>query len=381
MFNFKGSKILASLMISTMVLMGCSTKDVTKTPTPTSPITQEQSSEVKGNSYVHFIDTGNSDSILIEDNGEFMLIDGGDVDDDKVVDDYLKSIGVTKIKYLLMSHGHADHIGAFDTVVKNYDIEYVLAGNGTATTKTYESFVLAMKEKSLKFTKPEENKVYKLGNGELKFYNVNSTDVSDLNNTSVIALYSHGEDDFLFTGDAETSIELKYKDIIGDIDVLKAGHHGSATSSSEVFLKTVKPEYVVLLTGENSYGHPHKEVVDLLEKLSIETYRSDESGDIIATSTGNGITFNTKPGSYTANGTSSSRVEEKEEAVSSTEDKTHDTNHSHDNSIGYWTKSGKSYHITKDCSALSRSKSILEGTLDEAISLGKDDACDYCVEQ
>ena len=161
MFNFKGSKILASLMISTMVLMGCSTKDVTKTPTPTSPITQEQSSEVKGNSYVHFIDTGNSDSILIEDNGEFMLIDGGDVDDDKVVDDYLKSIGVTKIKYLLMSHGHADHIGAFDTVVKNYDIEYVLAGNGTATTKTYESFVLAMKEKSLKFTKPEENKVYK----------------------------------------------------------------------------------------------------------------------------------------------------------------------------------------------------------------------------
>ena len=65
MFNFKGSKILASLMISTMVLMGCSTKDVTKTPTPTSPITQEQSSEVKGNSYVHFIDTGNSDSCLL----------------------------------------------------------------------------------------------------------------------------------------------------------------------------------------------------------------------------------------------------------------------------------------------------------------------------
>lgn len=370
MFNFKMSKVLAGLIISASVLMGCS-PNTTVNDVPVNDTKYNQVISTTSNAYVHFIDTGNSDSILIEDNGEFMLIDGGDTDDDELVNNYLKSAGVTKLKYVLATHPHADHIGALDTVIKNFDVETLLLGSGTATTKTYESMILSAKEKGLKFTKPKDGEVYTLGEGILKFYNSNNDGDSNLNNASVITLYSHGEDDFLFTGDAEKEVELLYKDIIGDIEVLKVGHHGSSSSSSIEFLKATTPEYAVILTGENSYGHPHKEVMENLEDLGIEVFRSDESGDIVATSTGDGITFNTNSDSYTANGSSSSYEEEE----------VHEDNHDHEHDIVYFTPNGKSYHATKDCSALSRSKTILEGTLEEAIEQGKDDPCDFCYDE
>lgn len=335
-----------------------------------------------GSSKVHFIDTGNSDSILIENNGEYMLIDGGNVDDDNVVNDYLSKVGVKKIKYLLATHPHADHLGAFDTVVNNFDIENVFVGYGSSDTKVYQNFLSSLSNKGYKTVTPNENTPYELGHGIIKFYNIKGEGGSDLNNDSVMALYSNGNDDFLFTGDAETEVEMKYANLIGDIDVLKASHHGSKTGCSQQLLDVIRPESALLLTGENSYGHPHKEVVDLLKEDNITVYRSDESGDIIATSTGNGITFNTEPDSFTSgnNGSSTDNNTNTINTNTSTNNQVVQTPQANNNTskIYYFTKSGKSHHTTKDCPTLSRSKTILQGTLDEAISQGKSDPCDKC---
>lgn len=391
MLKNKYSKILSLLLMVSFISVGCS--DTTQSSTnSTNQIEIEQSVETQnkvedtvtanediksGNSKVHFIDTGNSDSILVENNGEFMLIDGGDTDDDSTVHNYLQKVGVKTIKYLVSTHPHADHLGAFDTVVNNYNIENVFVGYGSSNTKVYQSFINSVNAKGYKITTPKENTVYKLGDGIIKFYNTKGEKSSDLNNDSIITLYSNGEDDFLFTGDAETDVEMKYANLIGDIDVLKASHHGSKTGCSEELLDILQPESVLLLTGENSYGHPHKEVVDLLQKENLDVYRSDESGDIVATSTGNGITFNTEPDSYKS-GSSTSTNNNSTSNTNTNNQVTQKPTTNNTSKTYYFTKSGKSYHTTKDCSTLSRSKNILEGSLDEAISQGKDDPCDKC---
>lgn len=391
MLRNKYSKILSLLLMVSFLSVGCS--DTTQNSTNSTNQIQNELSvdnqsdtvintneDIKsGNSKVHFIDTGNSDSILVENNGEFMLIDGGDTDDDSTVHNYLEKVGVKTIKYLVSTHPHADHLGAFDTVVNNYDIENVFVGYGSSNTKVYQSFINSVNAKGYKTTTPKENTAYKLGDGIVKFYNTKGEKSSDLNNDSIITLYSNGEDDFLFTGDAETDVELKYANLIGDIDVLKASHHGSKTGCSEELLDILKPESVLLLTGENSYGHPHKEVVDLLAKENLEVYRSDESGDIVATSTGNGIEFNTEPDSYKSGSSTSSNNNSTSNNTTNTNNQV--TQKPITNNTGkkyYFTAGGKSYHTTKDCSTLKRSKTILEGTLEEAISQGKDDPCDKC---
>lgn len=400
MLKSKFSKVLASMIIMSSLLVGCSSTEQ-KQEVSTGNVEQNQvvdniqdnTQKDKGNSKVHFIDTGNSDSILIENNGEFMLIDGGDTDDDNTVNNYLNNIGVKKLKYVLATHPHADHIGALDTVVLNFDVENFLIGSGKATTKAYKMLLSNANSKGITPTTPNENSDYALGNGTLKFYNTAGMGSSNLNDSSVIVKYTNGNDDFLFTGDAEYKVELKYKDVFGDIDVLKAGHHGSSSSSNEEFVKSIKPEHVLLLTGENNYGHPHKEVVDLYKKLNIPVYRSDESGHIIVTSSGNGVAFNTEPDSYNSGSSSSSSNSntssnnsynntKKEPVIENTDNNKNTSNNSNNivsnNSTYYFTPNGKSYHTTKDCSTLSRSKTVLSGTLDEAKAKGKTDPCDKC---
>lgn len=243
-----------------------------------------------GISRVHFIDTGNSDSILVENNGEYMLIDAGDNDDDETVVSYLKNKGITKLKYVVMTHPHADHIGGMDSVIKDFDIEKIISGQGVSTSKTYEKVLTEIKNKGYKMYAPKDGEVMNLGAGVLEFYNSQNKDYGDeLNNSSVIVKYRNGEDDFLFMGDAEKEIEDKIKNVIGDIEVLKAGHHGSNSSSDSSFLQNITPEHIMVMCGANNkYGHPHQEVIDRYESIGARVYRSDIDGDIVFSSSGSG---------------------------------------------------------------------------------------------
>ena len=370
MFN-KNSKVnyftllkLISLIVLTL-LVGCTkvetppsiphvdstSQDVTVPPTDEVP---SSSSSVE----VHFIDTGNSDSILIKEGQKAMLIDGADNDDEKSLVDYIKAQGVTEFEYVIATHPHADHIGALDSVIKNFPINYLFVSNGDAETKTYKDFINAAMDKKLMPNVPLEGKKFMLENSYFEVFNTNGG--STTNDQSLVLLFTNGEDKMLFTGDAEEETEVEILSQMVEVDILKVGHHGSHSSTSPAFLEKVNPNYAVITVGkDNKYGHPHVETVDKLKKAAIEVHRTDECGNVIFISTGNGVSTDCEPGSYNNGSSSSSNTNKPAQPKP----------------IVYWTPKGKSYHATDQCSALAKSKTILSGTLEES---GKDDPCDRC---
>ena len=267
-----------------------------------SPVTQQ----VSGDTKVHFIDTGHSDSVLIENNGKFALIDAGDRDDDTTVKSYLTGQGVKRLEYLIITHFHADHFGAADTVVTDFEVGTTFVSNGNADTQVYQDFINSLSNKGLKPSVPLEGGEVSLGNATLTFYNTRGGN-SNENNNSLVTLLQSGSRQALFTGDAESQVEANLTNI-GDVDLFKAGHHGSDTSNTSSLLNSIKPEHVVIMAGANNkYGHPSAEVMNRFKSLGIPVYRTDEQGTIIVTLSEDGVSVDKEPGSYkSGDGTQSS---------------------------------------------------------------------------
>lgn len=316
---------------------------------------------------IHFIDVGQADSILVQTNGKYMLIDAGNNGDAATIVNYLKKLGIKKLDYLVLTHPHEDHIGAADTVIKSFQIGSVYMPKITTTTKTFADVVSAMKAKGLKATTPIPGSKFTLDKAVFTIIAPNSSKYEDLNNYSIVLRMTFLKNSFVLTGDAESisEVEILKKKYTVKADLLKIGHHGSSSSTSASFLKAVAPKYAVISVGkDNDYKHPHKVTVDKLKASSIKVYRTDENGTIVCTSDGTNITFNCKPGSYKYNDGSSTNT---------------GTAVVDENRTVYYTEGGKSYHYNKSCSTLSRSTNILEGKLKDVISLGKSDPCNICV--
>lgn len=322
---------------------------------------------------IHFINTGNSDSILIIQGTKSALIDAGDNDDEQRVVSYLKKHGVAELEYVFATHPHADHIGGLDAVVDSIPVKNLFVSNGDADTKTYSDFINTMANKGVHPSVPRLDSEFKLGTATFKVISV--ANANDLNNDSIVLEFVNGKDKALFMGDAEKEIEGKLNP--GDVDLIKIGHHGSHSSSSQDFLKRVTPEYAVITCGkDNKYGHPHKETMDTLKDMDIEVHRSDECGDIVFKSTGNGFTVDCKKGSYEP-GTEQKNSNAGKTAVAPIPkpQPVVEPGVAPSSEVVYWTPNGKSYHTTKSCPTLSRSKTILSGTQSES---GKSDPCDRC---
>ena len=266
---------------------------------------------VDGNLQIHFIDVGQADSILIKQDNNYMLIDGGNNEDGDMLVKYLKEQGVEKLDYIIATHPHEDHIGGLDDVLNEFDTDLVLMPDKITTTKTFEDFLLAIKNRQDIKNKNGENvtlkkvpkleEKYNLGNASFVIYAPNSSSYDELNNYSIVIKLSFGNNAFLFTGDAEKLSEKEMLDKNYDLkaDVLKIGHHGSSTSTSDEFLEAVSPKYAVLSVGEdNSYNLPKKTVMDKFKNNNIPVYRTDEQGTIILNSDGTNITFNKEAGTY-----------------------------------------------------------------------------------
>jgi competence protein ComEC len=249
---------------------------------------------------VHFIDIGQGDSELIEYDGKYMLIDAGDVDKGDEVIDYLKSQNVDKLSYVIATHPHADHIGGMADVINSYDADCFITTSKTATTKCYEKMLKALAAKNISITTPVFGEKYKLGDAEFEI--ITPSDGTDFgneaNNYSVGIKLTYGNTSFVMCGDAEKEAEQMIVDSGANIkaDVLKCGHHGSSTSTSEKFLDKVNPTYAVISCGkDNKYGHPHTETIEKLENRGISYFRTDEKGTIVAVSDGNKIDWNSTP--------------------------------------------------------------------------------------
>lgn len=242
---------------------------------------------------VYFIDVGQADSILLENKGHYMLIDAGNNEDGPKLVNYFNEQDIKEFDYVVGTHAHEDHIGGMDDIIKNFKIDNFYMPDAITTTKTFEDVLDALEETNVIFQTPKVNQTFNLQDTTITTLSV-TADEKNLNDTSIVLKVKHGTNTFLFMGDASTKIEknLLNKDIKSD--VLKVGHHGSRYSTSLEFLKKVSPEYAVISVGENNtYKHPHEEILKRLEEQNIQIYRTDKQGTILAKSNGSIITFST----------------------------------------------------------------------------------------
>ena len=237
---------------------------------------------------VDFIDVGQADSILIRNQDEVMLIDAGTNEAGETVVNYLEKLGITKINYLIGTHPHEDHIGGLDQVINNFDIEQIYMPKIETTTKTFEDVLEAIENKNLTVIAPNKGDKIELGQAVGKFMTEPILDKDNLNLSSLVLRLEFGNTSYLFMGDAEEENEKTIN--WPKTDVLKVGHHGSNTSSGESFLEQVHPQYAIIMVGkDNSYGLPKQEIIDKLNNIGSEIYRTDEDGTIQIISDGNNI--------------------------------------------------------------------------------------------
>lgn len=281
---------------STTTAPGDSTTDITADiPPGTIPeAAPSPSNALEGKLEVHFIDVGQADAILIKQGASAMLVDAGNNADSDLVVQYIKDQGVTRLDYVIGTHPHEDHIGGMDAVIMDFQVEKIIMPRVVVNTKTYEDVLMAIHHKGLKVTTPVPGTKYDLGYAKFTILAPNSDSYEDVNNYSVVIRLDYGQNSFLLTGDAEalSEQEMLDKELQLKTDVLKVGHHGSTTSTTEDFLDAVVPSYAVISVGhDNSYGHPAKSVIERLTSREIQIYRTDEKGTIIAISDGTAIQF------------------------------------------------------------------------------------------
>lgn len=255
---------------------------------------------------VYYLDVGQGDSQLIRIPGEGgyfnMLIDTGEYKYADGLTAYLTDLGVERIDALVCSHPHTDHMGCMARIIQRFEIGGLymplLPEDKTPTTTAYEKLLDAAAEKGLVINQLHEDAAIESPAGSL-FQVMSPTvdaDWDGANNYSAVMRLVYGETSFLFTGDAEEeSEEIILQDgYLLESDVLKCGHHGSSTSTSDTFLAKVHPTFAVIsCEAENSYGHPHRETVEKLEAAAVEIYRTDKDGTILAESDGETVTFTT----------------------------------------------------------------------------------------
>lgn len=238
---------------------------------------------------VYFIDVGQADSILVSNKNETMLIDAGNNENGNDVVKFIKEKGITKINYLVGTHPHADHIGGLDDVINSdLEIENVYMPKIQTNTKTFEDVLDALKNKNLKVTAPKKGDSFKIGDANCEIMTDSILDNDNLNLSSIVIKLNYGEKTFLFMGDAESENE---KTITWPkVNVLKVGHHGSNTGSSQNFINQIKPEYAIIMAGkDNSYGLPKQKILDRLTKIGAKIFRTDELGTITVVTDGKTI--------------------------------------------------------------------------------------------
>ncbi len=242
---------------------------------------------------VDFLDVGQADSALVRCGGDAMLIDGGNAADSSYVVSFLRSQEVTCLDYLVATHAHEDHAGGLSGPLNTVTVEHVFCPVTEAEGEYFSALKKYTAAQGLSIEVPQAGDTWALGDATVTVLGP-VRDYADANNTSLVLAVDYGETSFLFTGDMEQEAEEDLLASGADLSatVLKVGHHGSASSSSQAFLEAVSPAYAVISVGEdNSYGHPSQEVLDRLAAMGVQTFLTSVCGNIACTSDGQTVRF------------------------------------------------------------------------------------------
>lgn len=247
-----------------------------------------------GEMRVSVIDVGQGDSILVQlPDGQTILEDASVSEEGPTVTAYLKQQGIARIDHLVATHPHADHIGGLLDIVPAFDIGKVYMPKVTTNTRTFERLLEEIRDKGLTITTAKTGvAMLQQGSVQAVFVAPSGSPHDDLNDWSAVTRLQYGETAFLLTGDAEVESEREMLASGTELraDVLKVGHHGSDSSTSEEFLEAVDPSYAVISVGaDNDYGHPRQEILDRLQQAGVQVYRTDQDGTVVFTTDGSQI--------------------------------------------------------------------------------------------
>ena len=242
---------------------------------------------------VWFLDVGQADSAFVACEGYTMLIDGGNASDSSLIYSFLDKRNITHLDYIVATHAHEDHVGGLAGALNFATVGIAYCPVLDYDSRAFGSFVKYLGEQGANITVPSPGVVFMLGSATVEIL-APVKQYDSPNNSSIVLKITYGETSFLFTGDAERESEQDMLEIGCELSatVLKVGHHGSDTSTTYPFLREIMPQYAVISCGKNnSYGHPHENLLSRLRDADVMLYRTDMQGDIICVSDGKSVSF------------------------------------------------------------------------------------------
>lgn len=276
-------RIVLVLMAVIWAVSGCQ-----ETKEPEQPVEEKtDQAKMEPTLKVHYIDVGQGDATLVEFDGHAILIDAGHWKSTQAVD-YLKEIGITEIDLAVGTHPDADHIGQLAQVIGEFNVDEVWMPGNTSTSNTYLNVMQSIDASGTDYYEPRAGEVFDIGKMEIEvLYPEEITGAA--NEESISMKLAYGDVRFVFTGDAGVKEEQWMIDSGTDLqaEILHLGHHGSNTSTGKAFLEAVSAEIAIYSAGaDNSYGHPHAEVLAAAENAGAEVYGTDVNGTVIVESDG-----------------------------------------------------------------------------------------------
>lgn len=245
---------------------------------------------------VHFLHVGQADCIFVQTSaGKNVLIDSGNNTHQKKVIAYLKKRDVETIDILIATHPHHDHIGGMDGLIETFTVNALYLPPLSHGTRTYKKLKEAVANENITVFQAKTGQTIRLADDiRMDVLAPLGKRYEQMNDHSLVLKLTHGKNRFLFTGDAgiKSEREMLEKHLDVKADVLKVGHHGANTSTSDAFLKAVDPQYAVITTGgTNDDTFPSDKIIGRLKQQQVTTFRTDQLGTVIAVSNGDALAF------------------------------------------------------------------------------------------